>query len=176
MKSRFKSHHTLHSLQCCFWVIVLNLLPVFFVITINGLRFIILYFFSQLNKCWHWGVRWEIIVPRRLGADTQTCSWLVWHKTLDGKYKCFVCIGGGRDIDLEDDDVDHNTFPIISMAGEPLKWITVRHNLTLCKTHLTHRIHNSCCCCCCSSQKASHGDISGTKRGIIDPLVTKRPK
>ena len=28
----------------------------------------------------------------------------------------------------------------------------------------------------CPSQKPSHGDISGTKRGIIDPLVTKRPK
>ena len=29
---------------------------------------------------------------------------------------------------------------------------------------------------CSSSQKPSHGDISGTKRGIIDPLVSKRPK
>ena len=27
-----------------------------------------------------------------------------------------------------------------------------------------------------TSQKASSGDISGTKRGIIDPLVSKRPK
>ena len=26
-----------------------------------------------------------------------------------------------------------------------------------------------------TSQKASSGDISGTKRGIIDPLVSKRP-
>ena len=26
------------------------------------------------------------------------------------------------------------------------------------------------------SQKASHGDISGTKLGIIDPLVSKRPE
>ena len=26
----------------------------------------------------------------------------------------------------------------------------------------------------CPSQKPSHGDISGTKRGIIDPLVSKR--
>ena len=26
------------------------------------------------------------------------------------------------------------------------------------------------------SQKASSGDISGTKRGIIDPLVSKRPE
>ena len=25
------------------------------------------------------------------------------------------------------------------------------------------------------SQKPSHGDISGTKSGIIDPLVSKRP-
>ena len=29
---------------------------------------------------------------------------------------------------------------------------------------------------CCLSQKRSHGDISGTKRGIIDPLVSKRPE
>ena len=34
----------------------------------------------------------------------------------------------------------------------------------------------SFCCCYCSSQKASHGDISGTKRGIIDPLGSKRPE
>ena len=27
-----------------------------------------------------------------------------------------------------------------------------------------------------TSQKASSGDISGTKRGIIDPLVSKRPE
>jgi len=27
-----------------------------------------------------------------------------------------------------------------------------------------------------SSQKPSHGDISVTERGIIDPLVSKRPK
>ena len=26
------------------------------------------------------------------------------------------------------------------------------------------------------SQKPSHGDISGTKRGIIDPLVSKQPE
>ena len=26
------------------------------------------------------------------------------------------------------------------------------------------------------SQKASHGDISGTECGIIDPLVSKRPE
>ena len=26
------------------------------------------------------------------------------------------------------------------------------------------------------SQKASSGDVSGTKRGIIDPLVSKRPE
>ena len=26
------------------------------------------------------------------------------------------------------------------------------------------------------SQKASSGDISGTKRGIIDPLLSKRPE
>ena len=26
------------------------------------------------------------------------------------------------------------------------------------------------------SQKASHGDILGTKRGTIDPLASKRPK
>ena len=26
------------------------------------------------------------------------------------------------------------------------------------------------------SQKASSGDIAGTKRGIIDPLVSKRPE
>ena len=25
------------------------------------------------------------------GVDTQSCSWLVGHKTLDGKYRCFVC-------------------------------------------------------------------------------------
>ena len=31
------------------------------------------------------------------------------------------CIGGGRDIDLDEDGVDHNTYPIISMAVEPLK-------------------------------------------------------
>ena len=33
------------------------------------------------------------------------------------------------------------------------------------------RISCSCCSCCCycPSQKASHGNISGTKRGIIDP-------
>ena len=34
--------------------------------------------------------------------------------------------------------------------------------------YLTPRIPNSCAFCSCSSQKASHGDISGTKRGIID--------
>ena len=117
-----------------------------FVIIFDGFGLFILYFFSQLNKRWHSGVRWEIVVPWRLGADTQSCSWLVGHKTLDGKYRCFVCnamqcnamqcIGGGRDIDLDEDGVDHNTFPIISMAVEPLKWITVRHTLTLCKTHL----------------------------------------
>ena len=38
--------------------------------------------------------------------------------------------------------------------------------------YLTPRIPNSCC----SSQKASHGNISGTKGGIIDPLVSKRPE
>ena len=27
-----------------------------------------------------------------------------------------------------------------------------------------------------TSQKASSGDISGTKRGIIDPLVSKQPE
>ena len=27
-----------------------------------------------------------------------------------------------------------------------------------------------------ASQKPSHGDISGTKRDIIDPLVSKRPE
>ena len=39
------------------------------------------------------------------------------------------------------------------------------------------RISNSCssCCYCNSSQKASHGDISGTKRGIKAPLVSKLP-
>ena len=45
--------------------------------------------------------------------------------------------------------------------------------------HPTPRIPNSYSCCCpcccsCSSQKASCGDISGTKRGIIDTLVLKR--
>ena len=30
--------------------------------------------------------------------------------------------------------------------------------------------------CTCMSQKPSHGDISGTKRGIIDLLVSKRPE
>ena len=29
---------------------------------------------------------------------------------------------------------------------------------------------------CTVSQKASHGDISGTKSGIIDPLVSKQPE
>ena len=28
----------------------------------------------------------------------------------------------------------------------------------------------------CTSQKASHPDISETKSGIIDPLVSKRPE
>ena len=37
--------------------------------------------------------------------------------------------------------------------------------------HPTNRIPNSCTAA--ASQKASHGDISGTKRGIIDPLVSK---
>ena len=43
-------------------------------------------------------------------------------------------------------------------------------NLKKKKKNLTPRIPNSCC----SSQKASHLDISGTNRGIIDPLVSKR--
>ena len=39
------------------------------------------------------------------------------------------------------------------------------------------RIPNSCSCSCsCSSQKASHGNISGTKRVIIDRLVSKKPE
>ena len=37
------------------------------------------------------------------------------------------------------------------------------------------RIPNSSYYYCCSSQKPSPGDISGTKRDIIDPLVSKRP-
>ena len=94
MKSRFKSHHILHSLRCCFWVIVPNLLPVFFVIAFDGIRFIILYFFSQLNKRWHCWVRCEIIVPSRLGADTQSWGGLIWNKTLGSKYKMFAYIGG----------------------------------------------------------------------------------
>ena len=42
----------------------------------------------------------------------------------------------------------------------------------------TPRISNSCCCswCSCSSQKPSHGNISVTKRDIIDPQVSKRPE
>ena len=36
--------------------------------------------------------------------------------------------------------------------------------------------NSSCCCSCCTSQKPSHGDISETKHGIIDPLVPKRPE
>ena len=42
--------------------------------------------------------------------------------------------------------------------------------------HPTTRIPNSSFCCCCTSQKPSHGDISGTESGIIDPLVSKRPE
>ena len=49
--------------------------------------------------------------------------------------------------------------------------------LLLCVDNLTPRIPNSYCSCFyyCSSQKASSGDISETKRGIIDPLVSKQP-
>ena len=44
--------------------------------------------------------------------------------------------------------------------------------------NLTPRIRKSCCSPATASlsQKASHGNILGTKRGIIDPLVSKRPK
>ena len=44
--------------------------------------------------------------------------------------------------------------------------------------HQTPRIPNSSSYCYyySLSQKPSHGDISGTKRGIIDPLVSKRPE
>ena len=45
-------------------------------------------------------------------------------------------------------------------------------NLKKKKKNLTPRIPNSCC----SSQKASHLDISGTNRGIIDPLVSNNRK
>ena len=38
---------------------------------------------------------------------------------------------------------------------------------------LASRSWSCCCCSCCCS---SHGDISGTKCGIIDPLVSKRPE
>ena len=41
----------------------------------------------------------------------------------------------------------------------------------------TPRIPNSySCCCSCSSQKASSGDISGTKRGIVDNKKYNFPK
>ena len=45
--------------------------------------------------------------------------------------------------------------------------------------HPTPRIPNSCCCITkipAVSQKASSDDISGTKRGSIDPVVSKRPE
>ena len=42
------------------------------------------------------------------------------------------------------------------------------------QAHPSTRIPNSCCCCSWS-QKPSHAAISGTKRGIIDPLVSKQP-
>ena len=51
--------------------------------------------------------------------------------------------------------------------------------IEMIEAYLTIRILNSSCCCSCCTctlQKPSHGKISETKRGIIDQLVSKRPK
>ena len=48
----------------------------------------------------------------------------------------------------------------------------------ICHTNPTTRIPNSssaAAAAAAASQKPSHVDISGTKSGIIDPLVSKRP-
>ena len=58
---------------------------------------------------------------KQVGGRHSVLQLACWTQDLNGKYKCFVCIGGDRDIDLDDDDVDHNTFPVISMAVKPLK-------------------------------------------------------
>jgi hypothetical protein len=47
--------------------------------------------------------------------------------------------------------------------------------LCKCSPNPTTRIPNSLSSSS-SSQKPSHGDILGTKRGIIDPLMSKRPE
>ena len=70
-----------------------------------------------------------------------------------------------------------------------LKWLLI--NKTICNNqkrlsnwlphgmqfwpHQPTRMPNSSCCYC-SSQKPSYGNISGTKQGIKDPLVSKRPE
>ena len=51
---------------------------------------------------------------------------------------------------------------------------TYPHPINPSQAHPSTRIPNSCCCCSWS-QKPSHAAISGTKRGIIDPLVSKQP-
>ena len=48
--------------------------------------------------------------------------------------------------------------------------------IALCLCHPTPRIPNSYYSLVRPSQKVSSGDISGTKRGIIDQLVSKRPE
>ena len=57
--------------------------------------------------------------------------------------------------------------------NQSCQWQSLNHIFLSSSNYKNTRFLHICCIC---SQKLSHGDISGTKSGIIDPLVSKRPE